>query len=394
MISNTNYFGFGISPGTSLAISEVLDIQTELFDSLFGDETQRDAWINAGSDVDIEAELSANLANVIGSPELDLTCSFNETLESFSLDVDLAGSVQGSSLSAIAPQISLLPDSLPAFDLDIPTLNFGYKLTFQINVGKNKFLLGETKIDFFLDFLATASQDLPILPSADVSLTGTLGVEANFTYSSLAQGWAYVGGYLGTLDAAASAAPSVANLGLRVYDGDMFDDEPRELKPVCDTLSLLCYQYKFLHYTISSLAHVPASVRFNFDVCDFTDSLKSSIQSLAFSDELSDILDEYLGPALAKASFIPSSLTANVKSTIVSAADNKVNEVKGWIMAEIDSLFTQCQVRRLGEIEIDQFGSQRILSEDLTFKALSDAIESFTGVVSLLIDILYNCVSM
>lgn len=118
-------------------------------------------------------------------------------------------------------------------------------------------------------------------------------------------------------------------------------------------------------------------------MCNYTDKLKTSIESLSFSDELSDILDEYLDPALAKAPFIPSSLTANVKSTIVSAADSKVNQVKSFIVTKIDSFATECDARRLGEIEIDQFGSQRLLSSDLTFKDLSDAIESLSGVVSL-----------
>lgn len=169
---------------------------------------------------------------------MDLGCYLNETLKRFSLDVELTGSVGGSSLPAVAPQISLLPDSFPSLDLVIPTVDFSYKLICQVNINlaKKKFTLGETKIDFSVDFLATASQHLPILPSTDVLFNGTLGLEASFTYSSFAQGWTYAGGYVGTLEATANAAPGVANLGLRAYDDDMFDDKPRESMSACTIL--------------------------------------------------------------------------------------------------------------------------------------------------------------
>jgi hypothetical protein len=104
---------------------------------------------------------------------------------------------------------------------------------------------------------------------------------------------------------------------------------------------------------------------------------------LSFSEELSDILGKYLDPALSKSSFLPSSIGPNIKSTIVTAADDKVNEVKNYTVAKIDEFAASCGARReLSKILIDGLAHQRMLSGDKSFKALSDLIESFDGVVS------------
>lgn len=181
------------------------------------------------ADVDIETHLQSNLANVIGSPSLDLNCSHNANLERFSFDVTIIGGISGSS-TALTSQASLLPESFPTLDLSIPTLDFGYEAHFSlsINAQKAKFTVGETKLHFFTQFLATASQALPILSSTNVTFNGTLGMDAEFSYSSFGHGWTYHGGYLGSLDAAVNATPGVTSLGLRAFEDDMFDDKPRE----------------------------------------------------------------------------------------------------------------------------------------------------------------------
>jgi hypothetical protein len=151
---------------TSLRPSDIIDLQGELFDELFGNETERSEWLNVTSDIDIEAKLQSNLVYVIGNPELNLTCSLNETLERFKLDVVLKGSVDASSVS-VEPQVSLLPDSFPSLDLNVSTLDFGYELRLPINLNlaRKRFTLGDTQVDFWTKFSAVASQDLPVLPS-------------------------------------------------------------------------------------------------------------------------------------------------------------------------------------------------------------------------------------
>lgn len=151
---------------TSLRPSDIIDLQGELFDELFGNETERSEWLNVTSDIDIEAKLQSNLVYVIGNPELNLTCSLNETLERFKLDVVMKGSVDASSVSVV-PQVSLLPDSFPSLDLNVSTLDFGYELRLPINLNlaRKRFTLGDTQVDFWTKFSAVASQDLPVLPS-------------------------------------------------------------------------------------------------------------------------------------------------------------------------------------------------------------------------------------
>ena len=87
---------------------------------------------------------------------------------------------------------------------------------------------------------------------------------------------------------------------------------------------------------------------------------------------------------MTRAPFFPDSFTNNIKATIVSAADAKVNEVKTEVILSLDSLFANCERRRLGEsMEVAQDGSsQRILQSGLTFSDLTQSIEVIDGVVS------------
>lgn len=121
---------------------------------------------------------------------------------------------------------------------------------------------------------------------------------------------------------------------------------------------------------------------FDFDACDYTNLIKTSIQALTFSDELNSIVDKYLDPVLDRATIFPVEFTTNIKTVVASAAEVKVNEVKTAVITEIDALMGGCQRRRLGEIEVGQDGSQRMLQGGLTFGDLATSIEVIDGVVS------------
>lgn len=128
-----------------------------------------------------------------------------------------------------------------------------------------------------------------------------------------------------------------------------------------------------------------ALVRFDFEVCDYTNLITTSIQALTFTDELNTIVDMTLNPVIERAPFLPSSFTDNVKSTIVSEAETKVNQVKSTIVAQLNSLLGNCARRRLGEMEVHQDGSQRMLVGGLNFGDLATSIEVIDGVVRLLL---------
>ena len=85
------------------------------------------------------------------------------------------------------------------------------------------------------------------------------------------------------------------------------------------------------------------------------------------------ILDKELD--LSDNSIFNSSLTQSIKDGIVSAAEEKVNEIKENITAEIKDI--DCPAtRRLVTYEVDEYGSQRMLQNDVTFDALETAIKS------------------
>lgn len=120
-------------------------------------------------------------------------------------------------------------------------------------------------------------------------------------------------------------------------------------------------------------------------MCDYSDFLKTSINDFAFASELNSILDQYLDPILSKAPLLPTSLSNNIKSEVVGAADSKVNEVKTKINNVIDSI--PCSGRRMDVMEIDQHGQQRMMQSDLTFDFLTDELLAFDGVVRLIASI-------
>ena len=89
---------------------------------------------------------------------------------------------------------------------------------------------------------------------------------------------------------------------------------------------------------------------------------------------MNSILDKKLD--LTDNPIFQSSLTQTIKEKIVSAAEEKVDEIKEdikMVIEDIDCSFTQ---RRLGTYEVDEYGIQRMVQNDVTFDALENSIKS------------------
>lgn len=128
-----------------------------------------------------------------------------------------------------------------------------------------------------------------------------------------------------------------------------------------------------------------ATVVFDFDACDFKDSIISSVEAFTFTDELNSIIDANLNPVLDKAAILPAAFTDNIKSTIASAAEAKVNAVKSAVITQLNAL-SGCSRRGLGATaRINRDGSQRMLTGGSTFNNLATSLEAVNGVVSLLL---------
>ena len=134
-----------------------------------------------------------------------------------------------------------------------------------------------------------------------------------------------------------------------------------------------------------------ATVVFDFDACEYTALIKTSIQAFTFSNEINSIVETHLDPVLDRATIFPESFTHNIKSAIVSATEAKVNEAKAAVIAQLDALFESCGRRRLGEVaELPQDGSQRMLAADgLKFGDLATSIQVIDGVVSFVVICLF-----
>ena len=81
---------------------------------------------------------------------------------------------------------------------------------------------------------------------------------------------------------------------------------------------------------------------------------------------------------------MPESFNDNIKSSIVSAAETKAIEVQNAVTTRLDALLGSCGRRRLGDtVEVGRDGSQRLLTDGLTFGNLAASIQSTVdGVVS------------
>lgn len=125
-----------------------------------------------------------------------------------------------------------------------------------------------------------------------------------------------------------------------------------------------------------------ATVFFDFDACDYTNLIQTSIQSFVFTDELESIVDKHLDPMLEKVAIFPVTFTDNMKSSIASVAEAKVEIVKTKIVDHLTDLSAACERRLLGNTEVQQDGSQRMLQGLLLFSDFARSIEFLDGVVS------------
>lgn len=126
-----------------------------------------------------------------------------------------------------------------------------------------------------------------------------------------------------------------------------------------------------------------ANVFFDFDACDYTNPITTAIQSFAFADALESILHKHLDPALDEVTIFPVSFTDNIKSAIVSAAEVKVDHVQTKVIQHLEGLSRGCNRRHLGETEVQQDGTQRMLQGGLLFNDFAGSFEVIIeGVVS------------
>lgn len=229
----------GLAPlANSLPISDILDMKTQVFEELFGTQAEREAWLNVTTDIDISGTLNANLADVFGADAavLTLSCVLYDTLERFELTATVSGSadVDGTSFT---PAMSMLPESFPALDTTITTLNAIYELTLPmtIDLKRKQFSSGEIKAKFDTSFSGSVSQDLQILDNASIKFDGTLDLVAAFEYSSISD-LVFAGSYDASLTAETTTGTVTTNLGIRGADDDIFDDKPREWLICCTCL--------------------------------------------------------------------------------------------------------------------------------------------------------------
>ena len=112
---------------------------------------------------------------------------------------------------------------------------------------------------------------------------------------------------------------------------------------------------------------IAAIVRFNFNVCDFKDSIKTAMTNFNINGVLDPILDEHL-KFPEDSIFSSSNVADTIKSTIIENAEKLVNDAKDDVVQVIDNF--QCSRRRLDEIDISYDGSHRMLITQETFDEL------------------------
>lgn len=392
----------GLGPIAQLSINDLIDFKQGVFEPLFGNPSEREEWINVTTVLDVKDHLESKLDDIIGSipPELSMTCELEATddLEEgespyrFAMEFLLAGSLFGADLdlTLLSPKIAVLPeDSFSPLEMTVEALSIDYslKLPLTIDTKRKKFMIGEIIISLEGSLSTDILQSISLTETVSQNFGGNLVLDMELSYSSLSD-WAYVASFEASLTAETSVDTAVANLGLIATDDDLFDDTPREFCPSNSSVWIFQGCFLLLTYMLSCTSFlITATVVFNFDACEYTNLIKTSIQALTFTDELNSIVDGTLDPVLDRATILPSPFVENVKSAIVVAAEIKVNEAKAAVIAQLDALFEGCEERRqLGErVEVEKDGSQRVLIGGLTFADLAPSIEIIDGLVSSLL---------
>jgi hypothetical protein len=237
----------GLGPIASLSINDLMNFKEHVFDPLFGDEVQRNGWINVTTALDVKTQLESNLNNVIGSipKELSMRCDTETTddLEEdelpyrFAMTFVLSGRVLGTDLelASLSPSIAVLPeDTFDPLSLSVQTLSADYEITLPLTLDtkRRKFMIGEITITFGAALSSNVLQSIPLTDTVSQNFQGTMDVNAELSFSSISD-WAYTASFDASLKAATSDGTAVAELGLIAQDDDLFDDKPRELS-ACD----------------------------------------------------------------------------------------------------------------------------------------------------------------
>ena len=329
IVSSFDNIGFAPT-GSTLLVSDFLDLDTAIYTPLFGDAASRTTWTGAvaeGGVLDVEARLNANRAGIIGTPLLELACNHNEEGQRFRIDLSVTGTATGLALPTFdAIRLGILPEAV-FHPLTAPTFTLSYALSLPLVVDTNldNFMLGETTAH--MDVEASMSQitgdapiDCPIcgwfataasalghtttFGSPIFTFNGNFIMSGSFDYSSVGREASGEGGFNADLN-------WYDTVQIVASDDDMFDSHP-------------------------------PTVRYNWPLCTYTSTLTQSINSMSVSDmSINTAIDNHFGLN----STCPAEVAAvkeRVKSLLSSAAAAKVNQIKSGITAIIAEFSTAC----------------------------------------------------
>jgi hypothetical protein len=264
VIEGLEEIGFG--PVGALSLNDFVNFKEQVFEPLFGTEEERNGWINVTADLDVKAQLQANLESVVGFtlPELSVKCKDENTDDlgrdelpyRFAMEFKLFGTLLGTDLdlASLSRSIALLPeDTFDPLSFTVENLSADYSviLPLSLDIKRRKFMIGEIKIAFDADLSANVLQEITLTETVSQDFGGNLDMNIEFSYSSTSD-WAYTAGYNASLTAETSVGTAVAELGLFAHDDDLFDDKPRELAHIlqlmqcCDHSNTLSHTSRFV----------------------------------------------------------------------------------------------------------------------------------------------------
>ena len=227
----------GLGPlGNSLPVTSFFDVKEDLFDVVFGDQTQRASLFQFDSDfLDLSATLGSNVNSLLGGmAQLILSCNYDTTAELFSLEIEISSPQFDLDITNLPPaDVTFLPTSLPSLDVSNNanlTLSYGIKIPFTLSLPLKTFFVNEVTTGLTVSFEAELDKSLPILPNdSEVTFQGRLDLGASLSYSSISD-WLLLGSFDASLavEASTSVSTGVTSLGLRASDPQIFDTEPRK----------------------------------------------------------------------------------------------------------------------------------------------------------------------